>query len=259
MIPKKIHYVFGLKEDFSLKEFSLVNYLCIKSAKQINPDYEIHLHYTFEPHDNEWWNKSKELVDYIHVLEDEYKVIAGQTVIHAEHIADLRRILILKEFGGVYLDVDVVCLKPFDPLLVHSTVMGVEVFGGNVNGLCNAVILAEQNSPFIHRYIDRFDMEFDPNDWNKMAVRLPYLLASEYCGDVHIEHYDSFFSYCWHSIIDLHCSHVAYTPRLENSYCIHLWQSKWYHAALRHMTIKDIESRDSVLNIIFRNILHSPN
>jgi mannosyltransferase OCH1-like enzyme len=261
MIPKKIHfiYIYGSEEKLMFREFCLVNYLCIKSAKEINPDYEIHLYCTLEPQNNGWWNKARELVDFIHILESEYQIIGGKEIVYVEHIADLRRLLILKESGGIYLDVDVICLKPFDSLLNYSTVMAPEVYERKINGLCNAVILCEPNSQFINRWIEKFDLEFEPYDWNKMSVRIPHEMANEYTKDIHLEPYDSFFAYNWQTIEYLHCnlkpmdnSHVS---ELDNAFCLHLWQSRWYHSALRHITVEDIEIRNSRLNTIFRRFL----
>ena len=41
MIPKVIHYIFGLREDFCGKPFTDFHYLNIVSAWKLNPDYKI--------------------------------------------------------------------------------------------------------------------------------------------------------------------------------------------------------------------------
>ncbi len=253
MIPKKIHYIFGLKKDFSLKEFSYINYLCIKSAKRLHSDFRISMSYVFTPKNNYWWDKTmEELIDDQYQL-DNNEIVGGQTAVHAEHIADLRRLLILQERGGIYLDVDVLCLKPFDPLLFHKTVMGLEEFDSTVVGLCNAVILTQSDSSFIQRWIESFQYEFDGNDWNKMAVRVPHQLYLVSNKDIHVEPNISFFPYNWHTIVDLYCYDPYYHPWLDNSYCLHLWQSKWYHFCLRYMNKEDILNRNCPINIILRN------
>jgi len=49
MIPKKIHFVFGLKKDQGGKGFSYFHYLNILSALNVNKDYEINFYYQYEP------------------------------------------------------------------------------------------------------------------------------------------------------------------------------------------------------------------
>jgi len=44
----------------------------------------------------------------------------------------------------------------------------------NVEGLCNAVIVSEPNSPFIDRWIQRY-VNFDDNEWAEHSVRLPWV------------------------------------------------------------------------------------
>ena len=49
MIPKEIHYLFGLDKDFCNKSFSYFHYLNVLSAKQINVEYKINLYYLYKP------------------------------------------------------------------------------------------------------------------------------------------------------------------------------------------------------------------
>ena len=44
------------------------------------------------------------------------------------------------QHGGIYLDIDVISIFPFESLRKHNTVMGIE----HDAGLCNAVILSRK-------------------------------------------------------------------------------------------------------------------
>jgi hypothetical protein len=246
MIPKLINFIYGINSVFFKKPFSYFHYLAVLSAKRANNNCEVMLHYRFESQNNEWWEKTKELVtlkkiSYVPVS------FGGKAVIYPEHQGDYLRLIILKEYGGIYLDIDTITVKSFDPLLSHLCVMGTEDFGGNTNGLCNAVILSEPNSTFIQRWLERFNKDFEPHDWNHMSVRVPHLLSWLYPDIVHVLPPASFFKYNWHNIIDIFNGD---TSDLTGVYCIHLWESKLYHPILKHITPEDVMSRDCLYNRI---------
>ena len=54
MIPNIIHFIFGMAPDFGGIPFSMVNYLAIKSAIDINKPETVIFHYEFEP-EGSWW------------------------------------------------------------------------------------------------------------------------------------------------------------------------------------------------------------
>jgi hypothetical protein len=76
--------------------------------------------------------------------------------------ADVARVLILERWGGVYADLDVECLRPFDSLLAGSSmVLGFEPAAharrlGRRTLVSNAVIAAVPGHPLLHRLIETF-------------------------------------------------------------------------------------------------------
>jgi hypothetical protein len=55
--------------------------------------------------------------------------VLGRPVTNYAHRADVLRLQVLEEFGGIYLDLDVVSLKPLDDLLDREFIMGQEGVG----------------------------------------------------------------------------------------------------------------------------------
>lgn len=90
----------------------------------------------------EWWERAKKFVTPIEVSVP--RKIYGNKLYHYAHQTDVLRILILLKFGGIYLGIDTVCIKPFRPLLSFDCVMGKQLFINKKYGLCNAVILAQK-------------------------------------------------------------------------------------------------------------------
>lgn len=84
-------------------------------------------------------------------LKYEYRTWAAAT--------NVVRLLILKKYGGIYLDCDCECLKPLDVLLEHSAVAAEQDEGR----ICNAVMGAEPNHPWICWQLAHFH-EYDVRD-----------------------------------------------------------------------------------------------
>ena len=89
------------------------------------------MHYLYEPKDNQWWEKAKQFVELIkyHSLPDIVYYCNDKKVWRVEHQSDIFRLLVLKQHGGVYADVDTLFYKPF----FHLNVVSVYVAEGVVD------------------------------------------------------------------------------------------------------------------------------
>lgn len=186
MIPNVIHFCFGLSPDHGGKPFSLVHYLAVRSAVETNRPETVLFHYRYEP-TGEWWERARPYLD-LHPVEP-LAALYGVPNPHYAHQADYIRLSALHEHGGIYLDMDVLCLRSFEPLRRHETVLGEEGKDG-FYGLCNAVILSAPGSWFVSKWLEGFD----PNTslwkgfrstghdayWNELSVRYPAYLARLY-------------------------------------------------------------------------------
>ena len=105
MIPNIFHFCYGLAEDFGGKPFSLVHFLAVKSALEVNRPDEIFFYYKYEPK-GEWWDKTKKIVTMVKVIPPD--MIFGNELVHVAHKADILRLNILIEKGGIYLDLDTI-------------------------------------------------------------------------------------------------------------------------------------------------------
>ncbi len=180
MIPKIIHFI-----NIGSRPFSFIHFLAIYTAWKVNPSATIYMHMTDEPL-GEWWQKAKPLCTINNV--DRIESVFGNPISNPAHMADVIRLNMLEKFGGIYLDLDVVCINPFDALLENDFVMGVEPD----SGLCNAVILADQNSAFLNRWKDNY-RNFDTKRWNYHSVILPWKMSQEMSDQIRILDKYSFF------------------------------------------------------------------
>ena len=248
MIHKRIYFAFGFAPDFGGREFSLVHYIAIKSAKKVN-ECSVFLYYQYEPKNNVWWEKSKEYCN--HIKCDAPNEIFGNVLEHVAYKADVFRLKMLNEFGGIYLDIDTICIKPVDDLLNNTFVMGKEVVNEETLGLCNAVMMSEKNSEFTNLWIEEY-RNYDSR-WGYMQVRRPYQIFMTHPNSATVLQHDAFFKYNW-TAEDLKKVHEE-VWEMSNAYVLHLWEQPSYHKYLNKLTIDDIKTKDTTYNVIARKFL----
>ena len=282
MIPNTIHFIF-LKSQ----PFSFLHFLAIYCAWKVNRPDTVFLHYDCEP-DTVWWHQVRDYVR-LHQIENPQEVF-GHPLTHVAHKADVIRLQQLQAYGGIYLDLDVICLNPFTPLLRHEMVMGHQAG----TGLCNAVILADAKSRLLKTWFDNY-RTFNPEDWSRHSVILPFDLAQTHPDWIHVEGPYSFFypvfnepagAYLWAKpvrfkhraawmvkrVLDygsksknfhapLGCiAHTLLPLRwhehvLAQSYCVHLWAQLWGEPYLKDLTAARILRGESGFARVFRNVI----
>ena len=148
-----VHVIFGLSSDFGGKPFGLVHHLVLKAALHFVRPSIAFFHHAHEPR-GEWWERTKPLLALRRVQPP--TSIFGQRVRKFAHQADVLRLEVLQQHGGVYLDLDVVLLRPLDDLLhsAHELVLAHEGVDGTI-GAGNAMMLARPNASILGEWYQR--------------------------------------------------------------------------------------------------------
>jgi hypothetical protein len=84
------------------------------------------------------------------------------------HSADVTRIKLLQEFGGIYLDQDVYVVKSLDIYRKYEMTLGWD----NYNFFSNAIFIAHKNSRFLNLYLDSYRY-YDSTEWTYNSQILP--------------------------------------------------------------------------------------
>lgn len=254
-IPNIIHFVFGLKEQ--TEEFELYRYIAIKSAYDINKPDKIYFHYYHEPY-GYWWNKIKDILTLEKIIPP--TEIFGNKIYHYAHQADIIRLQKLIEYGGIYLDVDTLCLKSFENLLSNDFVMGMQ---GENYGLCNAVILSKPKSSFAIKWLDsykNFRSKGMDEYWDEHSVIKPLELSKIYENEIKILNSNSFFYPLWTNINDIifneNINIDEYKLIISNNYCIHLWDT-YSNNYLKNINENYIFTYNTIYNIFCRKFLRN--
>ena len=243
MIPKILHYTFGMAPDFGGKPWSLIHHVCLASAvERIRPE-KVFFYCQFEP-STPWWDLSRELLTVVKIQAP--KEIFGRPLKHVAHQSDVVRLQRLIADGGIYLDADVLVQRSFDDLLEHSTVLGREGEAGEF-GVANAVILAEPNAPFLRRWLDEyrsFRSQGRDRYWSEHSVQLPAQLAKAYPDEITVLPPTAFYWPLWTE------DHLKWIFRsdepisLDLTYANHLWESSAWDF-VQHLTPGDVRAKST--------------
>lgn len=255
MIPKIIHFIFGLDSEFCNKPFSYFHYLNIKSANIVNPTYKLKVYFKHKP-STVWFDKLSEFCELVEIAEIES--FNNQSIVYKEHISDYLRLNILSNFGGVYIDTDTICISPFDDLLNNMCVLGMECGSHDINnplemiGLCNAAILSIPNSEFIRIWIENYTTNYQASDWNYNSVRLPYQLSQKYPSLITILPQNAFFKYSWGH----HGKRYIFdsNSNISECYSLHLWESHFFDI-LSSYTPQIIERTDNTICNLYKRLI----
>jgi hypothetical protein len=66
MLPKLIHFVFGMAPQQGAGEFGLHHYLCLKSARLHHPGHKLVLWYGHAPAGNRYWDAAARFCEMVH-------------------------------------------------------------------------------------------------------------------------------------------------------------------------------------------------
>ena len=194
-IPKILHFIY-----FKEKEFQKHYYVCIKSAAVNMSDYKIIIHNDEEPVDNVWWNMTKS-IDNVKI--NKYKrptVFDNFQVGHVQYAADIARLEILYDYGGVYLDTDMLILKDFSSIIDNDYSIIFSTESGS-HDYINSILISKPSNMFLMHILQIFKSYLRITDCWATHIRegVNTLLTRENTNKYHIQILDhrSFFNFRW--------------------------------------------------------------
>ena len=290
-IPKTIHFCFGMAEDFGGIPFSFVHYLSVLLARHVASPDRILWHYKFPP-SGKWWEACRALVELMPC--EPPREVFNRPIKHPAHMADIVRLKVLEEFGGIYLDADVWLLREPTALQTCECVLGLQE---GTYGLCNAVIMAAPQARFIKQWIEEY-RDFDCEQWDEHSVKRPMRIATEHPDLLNVQPENVFFWPSWqnpdavffdtdkefvvrrakgiarshgslrskmekvarlyfgHDSVRAHASSRSENlEKLRTSYAVHLWESKWWHPFLEGINPDWVVNSRTALAVRLREVL----
>ena len=208
MIPKIIHYCW-----YGRGEKSPLITMCIESWKKYCPDYTI-----------KEWNEDNSPM-HIKWMHDAYK--------HQKYafVADYARFYALFQEGGIYLDTDMLLVKPIDCFLSEKLFMGLE----DENTASFGIIGAEKGLTFFKTVLELydnaiFDLMNPPIITRLITPQLVQFGFREIDETQRLSNgltlYKTDFFYPIHYTQSFELEKV-YSYQKPNTYGIHLWNNSW--------------------------------
>lgn len=206
MIPKIIHYCWfgGEKPQKILK--------CIESWKRCLPNYQI-----------KEWNQNNFDISALKYTADAY--LAHKYAF----VSDVARVKALYDYGGIYLDTDVMVYKNFDSILNHKCVFGFE----EEQYIATSFMACEPKHPLMKKFLSLYeDLSFFDSQGNiipgtnvgKLTNMLSEMglernnLYQELRGDITVYPQEFFSPYDY-----ANCIH----HNTDNTICEHLFFVSW--------------------------------
>ena len=266
-IPLLVHYVYGLRSS-SQVTFELDDFISVKSAIDVLGARRV-LFWTLHLPQGDWWEAMLDLgrqraralhlpvdsVIEVHRVQDRPSVF-GRAVESSAHKADVLRLEAVLTYGGVYMDIDLVALKPMDALIAegHPCILGQEMTadGSHPHGLGNAYMLTAKGAPFFAEWYAAYK-KFDFHQWAALSVHLPIRLSHSmpgYCHEL------SPFAFYFPSF-DESGKRAMYLDNawdLTHNYAVHLWSGgKKFRQAQK--SIADLCALNNTWGRIARTVL----
>ena len=215
MINNICHFVFGMKKQS--EEFLFSYYIAVYSAYLINKPDKIYFYYHYEPY-GIWYDKLK-LIPTIKLVKIYIPTnIGSKEIKKTAHKADWVRMNMLYNFGGIYLDIDTICVKPWKHLLKENVVLGKE----KPNGICNAIMFTKPKSKFFKLWLNNYESHFVPDGWREASIVLPDKLSKACPNLVTVKEADVFFLPNWTETKKIFVDNKEIPTNLIS---LHLWET----------------------------------
>jgi mannosyltransferase OCH1-like enzyme len=206
MIPKKINYIWLGKKDKS----NFAN-ICINSWHDKLRDYEI-----IE------WNETNIDIEML-CKENKFLSECKKRKLWA-FMADYLRLYILYNNGGVYMDVDVQVIKPFDDLLDNNIFIGYEYYSPLDSHMVThgtGLIASEPGNPIIGKCLDFYEKRIWETDVYFIPTIVTLVFNEEPVENYKIYPVDYFAPYDYRKKFDQSCI-------TENTYAVHWFEGSWH-------------------------------
>lgn len=196
MIPKIFHYIW-----LGNNTMPVTAKKCIDSWSKYNPDFEVKL-----------WNESN-----LNISDDVY-LNAYKKKAWA-FCADYARLLILKEYGGIYLDIDMEIIKPFHAFLDFECFLGKETS----TSLSCGVIGCKPNDEFIKNCFTELRSAM-VNDFVPIPMIFNYVYEKKKYDNVKV--FDEYYFYPYNPF-NSDIKVLFFDDIKHNTYAIHHWNYSW--------------------------------
>jgi len=126
----------------------------------------------------------------------------------------------LNEYGGIYLDIDMMLLKPIDELLQYEFVIGEEVI--------NRINFAFIGAIPTHHFLKQMKVFYDTTEFNEFSLPVITHTFKPLINETTLGENDKIFAPDYFYALTFENKDKNYRQYIsENSYAVHLWDYSW--------------------------------
>jgi hypothetical protein len=193
VIPNLVHLIwFG--DHYKVLKF--IEYLCLKSILVVLKPDKVKIHGDIKPVGNLWDEISKHpKIEWVQIERPLFKYGQNFSSSPIQHLADIARLEVLYNEGGIYSDFDVLWVKPVDQLRYYDVEL---VAANDITSYCYefpfsiqiGVFMAPKQSKFVREWLDGYhDYHKYPGDYVAISMCEPYKLYEKSPQRVLIENH----------------------------------------------------------------------
>lgn len=221
-VPNIIHFIWLTGPNS--REFSYINYLAVKAAAKVHKPDKLLMHCNSPPENNCHWISASKY--FTLVICDPPTECGGTPLEYVQYQSDVLRMHILLKEGGIYIDTDMILLRPLYDLMDAKLTLTEE----SPSSIANGVILAEPDASFLHVWLYAMPKALKSPTWAYHAVVLPVDLSHRFPQLVTIRDRSYFFP------LDLKRNYLCETDpqqveeslsRIGPAHGIHVYESYW--------------------------------
>jgi hypothetical protein len=259
-IPKYFHFIYisgGV-------DFCLMHYVAIRSCFEVHKPKQIFIYTDSEQKDNEWWELCKKYATVVKVTIPLY--VNNHKINHKQHQADLMRVHILDKIGGVYMDIDVLSLQPFDgstikPVCEEKSHTKENLYENHIvmsreasEKLANCVVASRKNNPFVQEWIKQYETKYGTHQdwWGGLSVVTPHYLAEKMPELISILIPKMFIPFLYNN---MEFFYKDISDTLVESFTVHLWETESRKENLIPRDRDYFSNNDNTFTKLYKNLL----
>ena len=221
-VPNIVHYIWYSETP---QPFRFHHMLSVLSAHRYIQPEVILFHTNMEP-TGEFWDRVRALPS-LRVVKRQHTLCFNDHLVNTwstkEGPADLDRMRVLSETGGIYMDLDVIAIRSFDPIRRFPCTIGLEKTVSPK--VCGALIVCSNESLFLHYWRQQYVDDNRPLVWAYNTGQVPTDLWKKYPDLIHMEN-TSFLRPNYRELDQLWLDKPYHW---QNNYAVHLWYHSWKH------------------------------
>ena len=191
----------------------------------------------------------KEIRESVGIIEMELPThIDGVEIKYPQYIADVMRLQILANYGGIYMDTDILLQKPLTEFLSEERLV-ISWETENRRSISNALMMSPPGNLFVEEWLRRMPKAVESDTWAYGGVVLPALMASNpYLNEscVVLDH-----KFCCPLDLSepwLFAPYLKYpaSMKVKDAHAIHVFETYW-RDTIKNITPEWLEKNDCLL------------